>query len=283
MIAIKHSDTISCNGINIHYISYTTKTPNLLCLHGLTANAYAFQGLIEAGLTKHFEVISVDLRGRGKSSQPAFGYSISDHAKDVIALLDQLQIKKISVCGHSFGGLLSTYLAHEYPDRFDNIFILDAGPKMNPKAPQMLMPALARIDKKFASFDEYLNMIKQVPYMHFWDKAMLPYYQADVETYPNGSVECISDIGHIMQISTFVSLEPWQKYFTKLRQPSVLFVGTKPYTLDEALFPVELAHQIHAQMNNSKYIEVDGNHHTMLYKFGAEQIVAVLSQYSLNF
>lgn len=279
MIRPDVDEIVQVNGIKIHYINWkNSKKPYLLCLHGLTANAYAFQGLVEAGLGKSWNIISIDQRGRGKSSQPAFGYSIREHANDVIALLDHLGIASVSLCGHSFGGLLSTYLAYNFPARIEQVFIIDAAPRMNPRAAEMLMPALSRLDKRSKDFYAYLEMVKASPYMLFWDEAMLPYYQADIDTANDDSVESIIDIAHVMQISTAVGMEPWKVYFNGLIQKSVLFVGTENYTLDEPLLPLHLAQSAANAMHNNTYVEISGNHHTMLYGFGAEQIVGVMNQ-----
>ena len=76
------------NGIKMHYIEYKNDKPKLLLLHGLTANAHAFEGLIQSGLSDHFHVLSIDFRGRGLSDKTPFKYSIRNHAEDIIALLD---------------------------------------------------------------------------------------------------------------------------------------------------------------------------------------------------
>jgi pimeloyl-ACP methyl ester carboxylesterase len=270
------SEIVKLPSIFLHYIAYTKQKPTLLLLHGLTANAFAFQGLIEAGLTKKYEVLSVDLRGRGQSQQPAYGYTIKEHAQDVIALLDHLQIKEIALCGHSFGGLLSSYLAYHFPERFTKIIILDAAPQMNPRVAEMLGPALARLDKHFKSFDQYLEEIKNAPYMNFWDDAMLPYYKADVITDKDGKVESICDLAQIIQISTYVGMEPWTIYFEGLTQSCTICAGTHDYTLNEALLPPHLAQRIVHKMKKVNYVEIAGNHHTMLYQDGAKQIVAAM-------
>src|SRR5436190_12446655 len=101
------SNFIKTNGIKLHYLDYRGTGPVLVLLHGLTANAFAFEGLMAAGLGQHFRVITVDLRGRGLSDKPLWGYSIHLHAKDIIGLLDHLQLKSVFIGGHSFGGLLS--------------------------------------------------------------------------------------------------------------------------------------------------------------------------------
>jgi pimeloyl-ACP methyl ester carboxylesterase len=268
------------NNINLHYIEYKNELSNIILLHGLTANAHAFHGLIEGGLTEHFSVISVDQRGRGLSSKPAFAYSIKDHALDIIGLLDYLEIDKIHICGHSFGGLMATYLAYHYPKRFDKVIILDAAPEMNPKAPEMLAAALSRIDHNFKNFDTFLESVKQAPYITFWDDAMLAYYKADVATSEDGSVESRSNIADITQIAIGVAKEDWKTCFSEMEQHALMVVAIDDYTLNQPLLPTFKAKEILKKMKNAQYVEVDGNHQTMLFGKGALQIVEEIVKFT---
>ncbi len=65
-----------------------------MLLPGITANLHNFDGLIDAGLAPRFRVVALDLRGRGLSDKPAQGYSIPEHAADVIGVLDGLGLSE---------------------------------------------------------------------------------------------------------------------------------------------------------------------------------------------
>lgn len=273
------SKIAAVNQINIHYLDFKNEHPPLLLLHGLTANAFAFNGLIQAGLADHFRVISIDFRGRGLSSKVAFHYSIREHAADVMGLLDHLGIDKIHVCGHSFGGLMASYLAYHFPDRFERIVILDAAPQMNPKAAEMLGPALSRIDTRFASFETYLETIRQAPYLHFWDTAMEAYYRADVATAADGSVEPISNLSDIIQIATHVSKEPWDTYFTSITHEVLLVVALDEYTMEMPLLPDQKAREIVSRMHHATLHEMHGNHQTMLFGDHARELVEMICEH----
>ncbi|MBP6624530.1 MAG: alpha/beta hydrolase [Chitinophagaceae bacterium] len=276
------SQLIQVNDIDLHYLHYANESlPKLLLMHGLTANAHAFGGLIQAGLAKQFEVISVDLRGRGLSAKPAFAYSIREHAEDIIGLLDNLNIESIYLCGHSFGGLLSTYLAYHFPDRVQEVIVLDAAPEMNPKVAEMLVPAISRLDIRFDNFDAYIEKVKQAPYIHFWDDAMLHYYEADVATAADGSVEPRSSIADITQIAIASSKEPWATYFEEMKQRTLLLNAVEEYTLGQPLLPDFLAKKIVQKMKNASYLEVGGNHQTMLYGEHANEIVRAIQDFLL--
>jgi len=78
------------NKIQLHYLDHPGGEPALILMPGLTANAHCFDGLVQAGLSPRFQVLALDLRGRGLSDKPATGYSMADHAADVVGLLDAL-------------------------------------------------------------------------------------------------------------------------------------------------------------------------------------------------
>jgi len=271
---------IEVNDISLHYIEYDKpNAETLICLHGITANAHAFDGLVHKGLNEHYRIIAPDLRGRGLSSHPAFHYGMEDHAQDILGLLDHLKIAKAIFVGHSFGGLLSCYLAAYYPERVARLVILDAAAEMNPDVIEMLAPAFSRLDKKFDSWQSYLDTIKAAPYMTFWSDDMLSYYKADVMDTEEGGVTPIPNLANIIQCSVGVSNEPWQVIMSMITQPVILLNAIDAYTLGEPLLPEYKAKETVALLKNAKYLAVDGNHHTMMYGEGAEEIVQAIDKF----
>lgn len=267
---------IDTNGINLHYLDYGGDKPILLLLHGLTANAHAFSGLVGAGLAKHFRVISPDQRGRGLSTHPAFRYSMEDHAEDVLGLMDALGGGPFFLGGHSFGGLLSMYIASHYPERVSRLLLLDAAIEMNPNTAEMLGPTLSRLDLKYKNWDEYLQFVKDAPYNSTWDAAMEDYYRADVETFDDGSVEPRSDLANILQVAAAVGNTSWGLLTEKITQPTLLINGVEEYTMGEPLLPDYKAQETVELLHDARYLAVDGNHHTMLYGPGATQTVTAI-------
>ncbi|PZQ96278.1 MAG: 3-oxoadipate enol-lactonase, partial [Flavobacterium psychrophilum] len=62
-------------------------------------------------LTRHFQVLRYDTRGHGQSLVTEGPYSIEQLGRDVLALLDALDIAKAHFCGLSMGGLIGQWLA----------------------------------------------------------------------------------------------------------------------------------------------------------------------------
>jgi len=270
---------INSNDITLHYIEYPHNGATIICLHGLTANCHAFDGLVANGLNDTYRLIAPDLRGRGLSSHPAFGYSLEEHAQDILGLLDHLKIEQAILMGHSFGGLLSCYLAATYPDRVKNIILLDAAAEMNPDVMEMLGPAIGRLEQKFDSWDTYLTSRKNAPYMIAWDDTMLSYYEADVMKTEDGGVTPSASLANIVEAALGLSHIPWNIHMAKIDCPVVLMNALSEYTMEQPLLPEYQALQTVEIIPNCKYIAVEGNHHTMLYGLGAKQIVKAVHDF----
>jgi pimeloyl-ACP methyl ester carboxylesterase len=270
---------IQTNGIRLHYLDFEGGEPILIFMHGLTANAHAFDGLIQAGLSPKYRVLSIDLRGRGLSDKPATGYSMAEHAHDIVGLLDKLGIEKAVIGGHSFGALLTFYLASHYPARVEKMLLLDAAARMHPNTREMLTPSMNRLDKVLPSFEFYIEEVKKAPYLHYWEDAMLSYYQADVQTYADGTVQTRPKMANMVEAVTKVLGEPWLDYMQGVAQSALLLNATDEYTMGAPLLPKDLALETVAMMQNCQYHEVWGNHQTMLYGQGAVEIVQAITDF----
>ncbi|WP_132054126.1 alpha/beta fold hydrolase [Pseudocnuella soli] len=273
------SNYVVANNIRLHYLDYQGDGPTLILMHGLTSNAFCFEGLVAQGLTKGLRIISVDLRGRGLSDAPEHGYTMADHAADIIELMDALDISRAHVGGHSFGAWVSFYIAAHYPDRVEKLVLIDAAAQMHPDIMDMLRPVMTRLGKTYTSFDTYLKGATKAPFLTFWDPAMMAYYQADVAENSDGSVTQRSQPAHMTEAITQVLEEPWTDIISDIPHPALLFNAPDPYTLEAPLLPVPQALATVQLMQNCTYHEIRGNHLTMLYGEGARQIVKATQEF----
>ena len=272
------------NNIRLHYIDHGGQGPKLLLLPGLTANAHAFDGYIGAGLARYFHVYTADLRGRGLSDKPERGYAMTDHAKDIIGLLDQLGMGRILLGGHSFGALLGIYIAANYPERVERLILVDAAARMHPQVKELVGPSMLRLGRQWPSFEDYLEKIKAAPFLEGrWHPDMEGYYRADVYNLPEGGVTTYSALAHIQQaIEGALGLgEEWLRLIRSVKHPALLVNATGPYGPPDApaILPKELALETADMMQDCRYVEVPGNHVTMLYGKGAEESVKAVVEW----
>lgn len=268
------------NQVRIHYLEFSPECkPFLIFMHGLTANAHAFDGIIAEGLIGRYHIVSVDLRGRGMSDYPAFHYTMQDHANDILRVMDELGVKKANFVGHSFGGLLSYYIAAHYPARVEKLVVLDAAARMNARAGEMLSFRLGALDKRFATPDDYFDAVRKAPYNTFWSPAMQSYYDADLKPHADGGVTPKPVLANIIAASMGVAKTPWKEVLPNVHAPVLLIQAPESYTMDEPLLPEELAAETVDLLPDAKMIQVKGNHQTMLYGEGAKQIAAAIREF----
>jgi pimeloyl-ACP methyl ester carboxylesterase len=95
-------------------------------LHGLLSSLDTFVPLIPL-LEKDFSLLLVDQRGHGASPASGEDYTAHAMAKDLKNLLDQLQIDKIFLLGHSMGGRTALAFGELYPSMIKKMIIEDMG------------------------------------------------------------------------------------------------------------------------------------------------------------
>jgi non-heme chloroperoxidase len=98
------SSTLTLNdGTTLYYKDWGAG-PAVVFSHGypLSADAWEYQMLFL--MRKGFRVIAFDRRGFGRSSQPTSGYDYDTFADDLAALINALNLKQVTLVGHSMGG-----------------------------------------------------------------------------------------------------------------------------------------------------------------------------------
>src|SRR5688572_22082168 len=96
-------DSITGEEIKLAYSDYGKGKPVIL-IHGWPLSRemweYQLEDLVNAGL----RVIKYDRRGFGASSKPWDGYNYDNFATDLKAIIDQLDLKDVTLVGFSMGG-----------------------------------------------------------------------------------------------------------------------------------------------------------------------------------
>jgi pimeloyl-ACP methyl ester carboxylesterase len=270
---------VRVNNIQLHYLDHQGGDPPLVLMPGLTANACSFDGLIKAGLSPALRVLALDLRGRGLSHKPDSGYSMADHAADVLGLLDALELRQVVLGGHSFGGLLSIYMAAKNPERVSKLVIIDAAGSMHPRVRELIKPSVDRLGKVLPSWEAYLEAMKQMPfYQGWWDPTIESYYRADVEIRGDGTVKPRSCPEAIIEAVEKSLAEDWAQLLSAVRQPVLLLNAPGPYGPPGTppVLPREQAMDTVNMLSEGRYGEIPGNHMTMLFGEGAQRIVEAI-------
>lgn len=112
------------NGIRMHYVdeNSSSKKP-LLLLHGWPDLWLGWREQIPFLVEMGYRVIAPTLRGFGETDAPDSPeeYGVGVVSKDLISLMDYLEIPTVTVVSHDWGGFVAWRFAQFYPDRVLNV------------------------------------------------------------------------------------------------------------------------------------------------------------------
>ncbi|WP_052722606.1 alpha/beta fold hydrolase [Blochmannia endosymbiont of Polyrhachis (Hedomyrma) turneri] len=101
--------------------------PSIIFIHGLFGNLNNFNTLAKEFNIKKYNTLQVDLRNHGQSPH-SFIMNYKIMAQDILCLLDDLNIKKCIVIGHSMGGKVAMTLPMLLKNHVIKIIIMDIAP-----------------------------------------------------------------------------------------------------------------------------------------------------------
>lgn len=116
---------VKSDGIRIYYETYGRGVP-IIFLHPFATNGYIWYFQIFP-LAQTNQCVVLDERGHGRSDKPQQGYAITEMAKDVAAVLDDLTLDAAVLVGNSIGGMIAMQCSLDYPDRVLGNVIVSSG------------------------------------------------------------------------------------------------------------------------------------------------------------
>jgi pimeloyl-ACP methyl ester carboxylesterase len=259
--------------------------PVLLLLHGLAENGRSFDAVLDAGLNEDFRILTPDLRGRGKSPRPEWGYSLDDHCTDLLELLSRLHVDRVYIAGHSFGGLLALYMAHKYPNRVKGIAMIDVAHQLHPMSPLFLTLQIDRLGKWYPSEERYLLSLRAMPFMTAWDERMRSVFLEDVAQSETGDLMVLTQKRHVLQAGADILRVPahtWRQYALQFEGPLLMLAASEPFMLAQPMVPEQHMRALATLAPNGTYVRIPGNHTTMLYGSGAQAIAKKIRLQFLN-
>jgi pimeloyl-ACP methyl ester carboxylesterase len=138
-------------GLRLHYADWGNETAQpLLLVHGGRDHCRSWD-LIARSLQPHFHVMAPDLRGHGDSDWTRGGsYGLTEYVYDLSRLVRRTAADKVTIVGHSMGGMVGLIYAGTFPDQVAALVVLD-GVTVLPNATRA--PAHERLAKWVGQLD----------------------------------------------------------------------------------------------------------------------------------
>ncbi|MDY0904485.1 alpha/beta hydrolase [Pedobacter sp. CFBP9032] len=117
------------SGQNLYTKAYgNLHDPAMIFIHGgPRGNATLFEATTAEKLAAMgFYVIVYDRRGEGRSNDLSARFTFDEAFSDLNLVMKQYHLTKVSLIGHSFGGIISTLFSNQYPEKVDHLILADA-------------------------------------------------------------------------------------------------------------------------------------------------------------
>lgn len=115
--------TVVRDGTSIYY-RVTGAGPVVVLGHSFLCSGEMWSPQIPA-LSRQYTIVNIDFRGHGRSGAIERRFDLYDLVKDVLAVLDQLEIDRAVWAGLSIGGMVALRAAIMVKDRVSGLILLD--------------------------------------------------------------------------------------------------------------------------------------------------------------
>lgn len=110
-----------------------------------------------------FYVIVYDRRGEGRSIDTGAKYNFQESINDINNLIEEFPDRKITLLGHSFGGILACKYAEKHPDKVDNIILIGAPVSLQESFKNIISKCREIYKEKNDTINlKYINMLQDI-------------------------------------------------------------------------------------------------------------------------
>ena len=195
--------------------------------------------------SQRFRVVRYDSRGQGASAVAPGPYSIERLARDVIALLDALDIERAHFCGLSMGGAVGMWLGANAADRIDRMVLCNTSPKIY--SPEVWNARIDTVRKGgvAAIADAVLKGWFTAPF-HAREPQAVARMRAMLATTPTE--------GYVACCAALRDMDQWEA-LPAIKRPTLVIAGTH-----DPATPPAAAKRMVERIEGSRYVELDAAH-----------------------
>jgi haloalkane dehalogenase len=130
------SHYVRIQGHQYHYLD-EGDGPVLLMVHGNPTWSFYWRELVK-GLCERYRVVVPDHVGCGLSDKPhprSYSYRLAQRIRDLGTLIDELDLRRITLFGHDWGGAIGMGAAVQAPDRFSRFVLFNTAAFRSDRCP----------------------------------------------------------------------------------------------------------------------------------------------------
>jgi 3-oxoadipate enol-lactonase len=199
-----------------------------------------------ARLSRELRTVRYDHRGHGGSPMPAGPYRIEDLGRDVLHLLDRLNLERVAFGGVSLGGMVGLWLAANAPERIDRLIACGAAARMPRPEDYAARAKLVREQGMAAIADTVIGR---------WFTPAFPTRRPDVVASIKALLLATQPEGYATACEAIAAMD-LREDLPRIAAPTLLIVGG-----EDLATPPELSYEIARRISRAKVAVIQGASH----------------------
>ena len=232
---------------------FDSNRETIIFIHGVSGSSSAWK-MYEEKFKNIYNIISLDLRGHGKSYKPnnIQDYAIEFFAEDIYELLRYLKVKRSVIISHSFGSIIALYFVKKYQEMVSKLILL------SPQSSVINMLS-AKIIKPLIDFSTFIFPRP---------KYCIGQNHVDYSIYKNSGdwhiARTFADIKNTgLRIYLYCTKQTYafdgNKILKDIHIPTLIIHGE-----NDSIFPVKYGKYIHNKIKNSKIAIIKKTNHILV-------------------
>lgn len=111
--------------LKVHYTNYGEGPTAVVFVHGWSCDETVWTQQAPALSKQNVRAITIDLPGHGKSDKPQIAYSMDLYARAIDAVLQDAQLEKATLVGHSLGAASIRQFYRRFPHKVNALVVVD--------------------------------------------------------------------------------------------------------------------------------------------------------------
>jgi pimeloyl-ACP methyl ester carboxylesterase len=237
----------------------------ILCVHGLSANCRSFDRFLPVLAEPGHHVVTMDLRGRGRSEiTPAGSYGWDSHVRDLLEIANLYGADSFDVIGHSMGGFIGMSLAAQCPRRCSRLILIDAVGAPEPSALLSITKSISRLGRTYPSAPDVLSHMQAAGTIDPWDEFWDSYFSWELESVDD-DVRIRTDLAAVREDSAYASTHDVYGLWPQLRCPILLVRASRPMAPAGGLVVSRAdAERFAGEARHATVVDVDADHYSIL-------------------
>jgi len=166
------------NRVDLEWLEWDGPGPPVVLLHGLQNTAWAWARVGELLSSSSRRVIAPSQRGHGGSGMGEGGFGLDETSADLAELLDHLELDRVNLAGHSWGGKVAFHFAGNHPGRVHTLTLADPVPpaglnRLLVSSPGLVAGAYAPERRTFKDESEWRAGVRELLYLMTQDEVDL--------------------------------------------------------------------------------------------------------------